>query len=48
MYFRLVAAIFNFRHTLTSDSIPTCLSVLPDPENMVIAVGIFVAIMYTS
>ena len=34
MYFRLMAAIFDLRHTETSKSIPTCLSVLPDPENM--------------
>ena len=40
IYFRLMAAISDFKHTLTSDSIPTCLSVLLDPENMVIAIGI--------
>ena len=39
-YFRLMAAIFDFRHTQTSYSIATSLSVLPDPENMGIAVGI--------
>ena len=33
-------AIFDFRHTQTSDSLPNSLSVLPDPENMGIAVGI--------
>ena len=35
-----MAAIFDLRRTQTSDSIPTSLSVLPDPENMGIAVGI--------
>ena len=35
-----MAAIFDFRHTQTSDSIPISLSVLPDPENMGIADGI--------
>jgi len=35
-----MAAIFDLRHTQTSDSIPTSLSVLPDPKNMGIAVGI--------
>ena len=40
MYFRLMAAIFDFRRVQTSDSIPTSLFVLPDPENMGIAVGI--------
>ena len=39
-YFRLMAASFDFRHTQTSDSIPTSLSVLLHPENMGIAVGI--------
>ena len=29
-----MAAIFDFQHTQTSDSIPTCLFVLPDPENI--------------
>ena len=33
-----MAAIFDFRHAQTSDSITTSLSVLPDPENMGIAV----------
>ena len=32
--------MFDFRHARTSDSIPTSLSVLPDSENMGIAVGI--------
>ena len=40
MYFRLMAAIFDFRHPQTSNSIHTSLSVLPDPENMGTAVGI--------
>ena len=31
---------FDFRHTRTSDSIPTSLNVLPDPGNMGLAVGI--------
>jgi len=35
-----MAAIFDLRHIQTSDSIPTSLSVLPDPKNMGIAVGI--------
>ena len=35
-----MAAIFDFRHTQTSDSIATCLFVLLDPENMGIAVEI--------
>ena len=35
-----MAAIFGLRHIQISDSIPTCLSMLPDPENMGIAVGI--------
>ena len=35
-----MAAIFEFQHTQTSDSIPTSLSVMPDPENIGIAVGI--------
>ena len=34
-----MAAIFDFRHTRTSDSFLTSFSVLPDPENMDIAVG---------
>ena len=37
--FRLLAAIFNLRLTLTSDSIRTNQVVLLDPENMGIAVG---------
>ena len=40
MYFRLVVAIFDFRHTMKSASILTTFFVLPDPENMGIAVGI--------
>jgi len=39
-YFRLIAAIFDLRHTQTSDSITTSLSVLPNPKNMGVAVGI--------
>ena len=36
----VMAAIYDLRHTQISDSILVCLSVLPDPENMGIAVGI--------
>ena len=35
-----MAAIFDFRDTQTSDSLPISFSVLPDPENVGIAVGI--------
>ena len=35
-----MTAIFDFRQTRTSDSIPISLSVLLNPENMGIAVGI--------
>ena len=42
-----MAAIFDFRPTQTSNSIPTSLSVLPDPENMGIDMNFFV-IMYQS
>lgn len=35
-----MAAIFDLRHTQTSDSIPISLSVMPDLENMGLAVGI--------
>ena len=35
-----MVAIFDYRHTQMSDSIPASLSVLPDPENMDKAVGI--------
>ena len=35
-----MAAIFTLQHTQTSDSILTSLSVLPDPENMGIAIEI--------
>jgi len=35
-----MAAIFDIRHTQTSDYIRTSLVVLPDPENMSLAVGI--------
>ena len=35
-----MADIFDFRHTPTSDSVPTSHSVLPDPDNIGIAVGI--------
>ena len=38
MYFRLMAAIFDFRRAQTLDSIPSSLFVLPDPENMDIAI----------
>ena len=40
MYFRLMAAIFDFRRAQTLDNTPTSLFVLPDPENIGIAVGI--------
>ena len=40
MYSRLMAAIFDIRRAQTSDSIPTSLFVLPDPESMGIAFGI--------
>ena len=33
-------AIFDFRHAQTADSFRTSLSVLPDPENMGVGVGI--------
>ena len=36
-----MAAIFDFWQTQTAEYIPTSLSVLPDPENMGIAVGIY-------
>ena len=39
IYFRLIAAIFDFQHTWTSESILASLSVLPDPENISTAVG---------
>ena len=35
----VIAAIFDFRHTYTSDSIPTSLYVLLDPGNMDIDVS---------
>ena len=35
-----MAAIFDFIHTQTSESITTSLSVMPDPENMDIALEI--------
>jgi len=35
-----MVAIFDLRHTQTSESIPTSLSVLINPQNMGIAVGI--------
>ena len=35
-----MAAIFDIPRTETSDSIPTSLSVLPDPENIGLAVGL--------
>ena len=40
MHFRFIVAIFYFQHTQASDNIFISLSVLPDPENMGIAVGI--------
>ena len=40
MYFRLMAAIFDFQHTQTSGRIPINLFVLLDLENVGIAVGI--------
>ena len=40
MHFRLLAAIFDFWHTRTSDCLPNSLSVLLDPENTGIAIGI--------
>ena len=36
----VMAAIFNLQHTQTSVNIPLCFSVLSDPENLGIAVGI--------
>ena len=36
----VMAAIFDFHYTQTSVRILTCLFVLPDPENMGIAIGI--------
>jgi len=48
MYFRLMAAIFDLRHTQTSDYIRTSLVVLPDPENMRTSRWNFVAIMFTN
>jgi len=39
MYFRLWAAIFDLQHAPVKDSIPSSLSVLPDSENMGVAVG---------
>ena len=38
-YFRLMAAIFDFQHTQTSESIPTSLSVLLDCKTLVIVSG---------
>ena len=40
IYCRLMAAIFDLRHTQILEGIPFCLSVLPDSENMGIAVEI--------
>ena len=40
IYFRLMAAIFDFQQTQTSDSIPTSLYVLHDLENVGITVGV--------
>jgi len=42
----LMAAIFDLRHTQTSDYIRTCLVVLLDPENMSIVVGISLLLLY--
>ena len=39
VHFLFMAAILDFQQTQTSGSILTSLSVLPDPENMGIAVG---------
>ena len=39
MYFRLMAAIFNFPVALTSDNIHNSLTVLLDPENVGVAAG---------
>ena len=35
-----MAAIFDFQQTQTSDTLQICLSVLADPQNMGIAIGI--------
>ena len=40
MYFRLMAAIFDLPVTSTSESIHTSLTVLLDPDNVGVAVGI--------
>ena len=48
-YFRLLAVFFDFWQTQPSDSIPTSLSVFPDPESMhESSRWNFVANMYTS
>ena len=39
MYFRLMAAIFDFPVALTSDSIHNSITVLLDPENVEDTVG---------
>jgi hypothetical protein len=39
MYFRLMAAIFDLQVTPTSESIYNCSTVLADPENVGVAVG---------
>ena len=48
IYFRLMAAIFNFQPTQTSNSIHLCLSVLPDHEKLGYSRWKFVAIAYRS
>jgi len=40
IYFRLMVAIFDLRHAHTWNRIPSSLSVLPEPGNMGVAVGI--------
>ena len=40
IHFRSIAAIYDFQHTQTSDSILSSLFVLSDPENVGVAVGI--------
>jgi len=40
MYIQLMDAIFDFQQARAWDSIPNSLSVLPDPGNMDVAVGI--------
>jgi len=40
IYFRKLAAIFDFQHAQTYDRIVSSIFVLPDPGNMCVAVGI--------